>query len=60
MSSDQESVRKAGFYIGHPSFLGASPDGIIETSSSLKIIEIKCPYTFRDMSVEEACAIIVF
>ena len=57
MSSDQESVRKAGFYIGHPSFLSASPaDGIIETSSSLKIIEIKCPYTFRDMSVKEACA----
>lgn len=37
-------MRNAGFYIGNPSFLGASPDGIIEMSSSLKTIEIKCSY----------------
>ena len=55
MSSDRETVRKAGFYIGNPSFLGASPDGIVETTTSIKIIEIKCPYSFRDLTVEEAC-----
>ena len=49
--------RKAGFYIGNPSFLGASPDGIIDKvgGDSHKIIEIKCPYSFRDFSIEEAC-----
>ena len=56
MSSDQEAVRNAGFYIGNPSFLGASPDGVIETTTSFKIIEIKCPYSYRDLTVKEACA----
>ena len=38
-------------------FLGASPDGIIEMDGKChKIIEIKCPYSFRDSSVEEACS----
>ena len=52
-----EAIRKAGFYIGNPSFLGASPDGIIDNDGchNCKIIEIKCPYGFRDFSVEEAC-----
>ena len=49
MSSDQEAVRKAGFYTGNPSFLGASPDGVVETTS-FKIIEIKCPYSYRDLT----------
>lgn len=52
---EQEAVRKAGFYIGEPSFLGASPDGIIEMAQNLIIIEIKCPYGVRNMTVEEAC-----
>ena len=55
MSSDQEAVRKAGFYIGNPSFLGASPDGVVETTAGFKIIEIKCPYSYRDLTVKEAC-----
>ena len=53
--SEQKNIRKAGFYIGEPSFLGASPDGVIEGSDNLKIIEIKCPYSIRDLEVEEAC-----
>ena len=55
VSSKQEAVRKAGFYIGNPSFLGASPDGVVETMSSFKIIEIKCPYSYKDLTVKEAC-----
>ena len=52
-----ETIRKAGFYIGKPSFLGASPDGVIEIDGKYhKIIEIKCPYSFRDLSLEEACS----
>lgn len=54
-SAEQETVKKAGFYIGEPSFLGASPDGIVELVEGLKIIEIKCPYSVRDMTIEEAC-----
>ena len=54
-SAEQETVRKAGFYIGEPSFLGASPDGIVEMVDGLKIIEIKCSYSVRDMTIEEAC-----
>ena len=53
-SGDQEMIRKAGFYIGDPSFIGASPDGIIEREGNIhKIIEIKSPFSFRDS--EEAC-----
>jgi hypothetical protein len=33
------------------SFLGASPDGLIDEDS---IIEIKCPFSARDLTVEEA------
>lgn len=31
-------------------FLGASPDGLVEDD---KIVEIKCPYSARDMSVND-------
>ena len=55
-SGDEEMLRKAGFYIGDPCFIGASPDGIIEREGNIyKIIEIKCPFSFRNSSVEEAC-----
>ena len=43
---------EASFYIGEPSFLGASRDGIVEMADGLKIIEIKCPYSVRDMTIE--------
>lgn len=51
-SAEQETVWKASFYIGEPSFLGASRDGIVEMADGLKIIEIKCPYSVRDMTIE--------
>ena len=55
-SGDKEMLRKAGFYIGDSSFIGASPDGIIEREGNIyKIIEIKCLFCFRNSSVEEAC-----
>ena len=54
---EDEAIRKAGFYIGKPSFLGASPDVVIEMDGKYhNIIEIKCPYSFRDLSLEEACS----
>ena len=45
---EDETIRKAGFYIEKPSFLGASPDGVIEMDGKChKIIEIKCPYSLE-------------
>ena len=35
-SAEQETVWKAGFYIGKPSFLGPSPDDIVEMVNGLK------------------------
>ena len=49
-------LRKAGFYIGEHSYLGASPDGIVEMPGRLKMIEIKCPFSVKDITVEEACS----
>ena len=56
MSSDQEAVTKAGFHIRNPSFLGASPDGVVNSTTGFKIIEIKCPYSYRDLTVKDGCS----
>ena len=53
------SVEKCGFII-HPSkgWLGASPDGRVKDPTSKHcygIIEVKCPYSKRDMAPEQAC-----
>ena len=50
-------LRKAGFYVGDPAYLGASPDGILldETGQVMGIIEIKCPYSAANLTVKEAC-----
>ena len=53
------SVEKCGFII-HPSkgWLGASPDGRVKDPTSKHcygIIEVKCPYSKRDMTPEQAC-----
>ena len=38
-------------------YLGASPDGIVvdEAGHSIKLVEVKCPFSARDMTVKEAC-----
>jgi len=36
-------------------YLGASPDGKVCDKSTTGIIEIKCPYTVRDKTLQEAC-----
>ena len=46
---EQEAVRKAKV---SPAFLGQAQTALLE---NLKIIEIKCPYSVRDMTVKEAC-----
>lgn len=49
-------LRKAGFYVGEHSYLGARPDDIVEMPGRLKMIEIKCPFSVKDIIVEEACS----
>lgn len=36
-------------------YLGASPDGILCCEESGGIAEIKCPYSVRNCTIEEAC-----
>ena len=53
------TVKLSGFII-HPQegWFGSSPDGIVIDSSdntSKGLLEVKCPFTKRDMSPEEAC-----
>lgn len=46
-------VDKCGLFV-HPihGFLGASPDGLVGEDS---ILEIKCPKSAKNMSIQEAC-----
>ena len=41
------------------SFLGASPDAKVCHNGETGIVEVKCPYTARDMTLGEACQNIV-
>ncbi|CAN7999705.1 unnamed protein product, partial [Ixodes pacificus] len=49
------SCRRSGLHISskHP-FLGATPDGLIDCSCcGPGVLEVKCPYTFRDNFIKE-------
>lgn len=43
--------------IVHPDipFLGATPDGIVCDKGCTGLIVVKCPYSVRDMTVDDAC-----
>ncbi|XP_060803394.1 uncharacterized protein LOC132902430 [Amyelois transitella] len=48
----KKPIRSCGLFIDQNlPFLGASPDGLVEDD---KIVEIKCPYAARDLSVDDA------
>ena len=52
------TLQTAGFYVGQPGYLGASPDGVLideQTGVVHGIIEIKCPYSAAKLTVREAC-----
>jgi len=52
------ALQTAGFYIGQPGYLGASPDGVLidaQTGVVHGIIEIKCPYSAAKLTIREAC-----
>ena len=49
-------VDKCGFTIhSEKGWLGASPDGRVKGLDSDGIVEIKCPYSKREVSPEDAC-----
>lgn len=41
-------------------FLGATPDGILCDQGQTGLIEIKCPYSARGISVEQTCKLPIF
>ena len=47
---NSRSVQKCGVFLHKSGLLGASPDGIL---SNTEIIEIKCPYKWRNSSLDE-------
>jgi hypothetical protein len=49
------TIMKKGLFIYSTyGFLGASPDGLVRTGKSY-LIEVKCPYTYRFQTIEDAC-----
>ena len=53
---NSHTAGKAGFVIDSPAYLGASPDGIVkQEDAAVKLIEIKCPFSARHISVKDAC-----
>lgn len=49
-SSENLSVMPTGFWLHECGFLGASPDGLVGNDA---IVEVKCPYQYRDSSMME-------
>lgn len=45
------TVTRTGLWLHHCGYLGASPDGLCGTDC---IIEVKCPYKYRNMTLSEA------
>jgi len=49
-------LHKSGLVVNNEfSFLGASPNGHVCDGGQSGLIEIKCPYTARNTTVDEAC-----
>ena len=46
-----ETVKETGIWLDGSEILGASPDGIVDGDS---VLEVKCPYMERNMTIEEA------
>ena len=59
-ASSKFEVEKSRNLYWKPSFLGASPDGLLEDhlENPSGVIEIKCPYSPANLSVREPCAVI--
>lgn len=52
MKETNSSVHRCGLVVNPAApFLGASPDGIVCNADACGLIEVKCPYTARDLSI---------
>jgi YqaJ-like viral recombinase domain len=51
----QLTVQQTGLWLHHTGVLGASPDGLIPDLSAT--VEVKCPYSAREKTIAEACAL---
>lgn len=52
---NSHTASNAGFVTGSPTYLGASPDGIVKQKDTpVKFIKIKCPFSARHISVKDA------
>ncbi|KAI7813147.1 uncharacterized protein LOC130548466 [Triplophysa rosa] len=47
----QREVQESGLWLSLSGVLGASPDGLVGSS---EILEVKCPYNAREMTIEDA------
>ena len=55
-SKESVKVEERGLYISKDQcYLGASPDGIVCHKSEPCLVEIKCPYKWRNNRVSDAC-----
>jgi hypothetical protein len=56
LSSDLK-VSRVGIYIDQCGYLGASPDGIVVdiNGQPKRVVEVKCPFSAQDMTIEQAC-----
>ena len=55
--SDDIRVSRVGIYIDQCGYLAASPDGIVMDTNSqpMRLVEVKCPFSAQDKTVEQAC-----
>lgn len=53
---NEVNVQSCGFVVNPKwPWLGASPDGVMEIKGVKKAIEVKCPYSKKDLTIEESC-----
>ncbi|KAA0717401.1 hypothetical protein E1301_Tti022895 [Triplophysa tibetana] len=50
-TATQKEVQKSGLWLSASGVLGASPDGLVGSS---EILEVKCPYNAREMTIDDA------
>ena len=55
--SSNLTLTRAGFFIYTCGYLAASPDGIVMDTDGhpVRLVEVKCPFSTKDKTVEQAC-----
>ena len=51
IAATRHKVEETGLWLDPCGFLGASPDGLVGSDA---VLEAKCPFTFRNSTIEEA------